>query len=97
MPSLTTFEEAEKELELRNWATMYQTTNNSLGPALLGVQARAKGDAEKAVRTHAMERPQPPGKVDEYLRKFRRARRHLFLTLKRTLLGERSAAIEAAK
>ena len=35
---------------------------------------RAKGDAEKAVRTHAMERPQPPGKVDEYLRKFRRAR-----------------------
>ena len=50
MPSLTTFEEAEKELELRNWATMYQTTNNSLGPALLGVQARAKGDAGRVIQ-----------------------------------------------
>ena len=40
----TALEEAEKELELKNWKTTYTTVNNQLGDTLRQVQMRAQGD-----------------------------------------------------
>jgi hypothetical protein len=40
----TALEEAEKELELKNWRTTYTTVNNQLGDTLKQVQLRAQGD-----------------------------------------------------
>lgn len=43
----TTMEEAEKELEGRNWHTQYQLVNNSLGPALEQMKKRAQSGSER--------------------------------------------------
>ena len=40
----TALEEAEKELELKNWKTTYTSVNNQLGDTLRQVQMRAQGD-----------------------------------------------------
>jgi hypothetical protein len=40
----TALEEAEKELELKNWKTSYTAVNNQLGDTLRQVQMRAQGD-----------------------------------------------------
>ncbi len=42
--SMTVLEEAEKELELRNWNTTYSITNNMLGDTIAAVKKRAQGD-----------------------------------------------------
>jgi len=48
--TLTPLEEAEKELELRNWSTMYQQTCNGLGQSLKDVQQRAQGDVGRVLQ-----------------------------------------------
>jgi hypothetical protein len=40
----TSLEEAERELELKNWKTSYTVVNNQLGDTLRQVQMRAQGD-----------------------------------------------------
>jgi len=45
MPSLDTFEAAEREFALKNWASCYQTTNNSLG-----LVKRAQGDVGRVLQ-----------------------------------------------
>ncbi len=42
--SMTVLEEAERELELRNWNTTYSITNNMLGDTIAAVKKRAQGD-----------------------------------------------------
>ena len=63
MPSMDTFEAAERELELKNWATCYQTTNNSLGPALAAVKKRAQGDTGRVLEPLLKEVLKPKGRA----------------------------------
>jgi hypothetical protein len=50
----TALEEAEKELELKNWKTMYTSVNNQLGDTLRQVQMRAQGDKLGVLQVHAI-------------------------------------------
>jgi hypothetical protein len=47
---MTTMEDAEKELEMRNWASSYQTTNNSLGNVLEQMRKRQQSGSERILR-----------------------------------------------
>mmetsp|Transcript_15791 Transcript_15791/g.38402 ORF Transcript_15791/g.38402 Transcript_15791/m.38402 type:complete len:392 (+) Transcript_15791:63-1238(+) len=42
--------EAQKELDMANWNTMYQITNNSLGKSLEDVKKRAQGDKGRVLQ-----------------------------------------------
>jgi hypothetical protein len=87
MPSLDTFEAAEKELELKNWATSYQTTNNSLGPALAAVKARAQGDTGRILEPLIKEvlKPKAREKVAEMQKAFTENELNEFVKLMRSL------------
>jgi hypothetical protein len=50
----TALEEAEKELELKNWKTMYTSVNNQLGDTLRQVQMRAQGDKLGVLQVRAI-------------------------------------------
>ena len=50
----TALEEAEKELELKNWKTSYTAVNNQLGDTLRQVQMRAQGDKLGVLQVYAI-------------------------------------------
>ena len=87
MPSLDTFEAAEKELELKNWATCYQTTNNSLGPALAAVKKRAQGDVGRVLEPLVKEvlKPKARNTVAEMQANFTESELAEFVKLMRSL------------
>jgi hypothetical protein len=88
MPSMDTFEAAEKELELKNWATSYQTTNNSLGPALAAVKKRASSDAGRVLEPLVKEVLKPKARsttVADMLAVFNESEKNEFVKLMRSL------------
>ena len=87
LPSLETFEAAERELELKNWATCYQNTNNSLGPALAAVKARAQGDNNRILEPLLKEVLKPKGRdlAKEMQKDFNAHEKSEFLKLMRSL------------
>ena len=88
MPSMDTFEAAEKELELKNWATSYQMVNNSLGPALAAVKKRAQGDVGRVVEPLMKEVLKPKARsstVSEMMAGFTESEMNEFVKLMRSL------------